>query len=259
MGASAREAKARGVYGASDDVPSEFSLHPHNEQAYLAADEQPSYPRKVFFCCLEVAPVGGETPLLLNAELKKLIAPSVIERFRRAGVRYRSIFPSGKPFLGRPSERQNLGGAQTWQEALGTTSKVQAERQATARGYTCEWNLHDDSLAMTSAVRPALFPLQPLAYADEQSAVDEAARGDKVQERFWNQATNVFSFVPCWGDSGEPIEEPILEGLNAAVWNAAIAFQWSEGDVLCLDNELAAHGRMSFDGPREVLAAFAKI
>ena len=33
-----------------------------------------------------------------------------------------------------------------------------------------------------------------------------------------------------------------------------MAFEWTAGDVLCLDNELAAHGRMSFEGPREVRA-----
>ena len=61
------------------------------------------------------------------------------------------------------------------------------------------------------------------------------------------------------GCAGTPIENEVLEGLNAAIWQSAIAFQWTVGDVLCLDNELAQHGRMSFEGEREVLVAFSKL
>ena len=50
-------------------------LGPHDSapvQAYLAADERPSYPGKIFFCCLEVAVVGvaiDETVILRTLSL----------------------------------------------------------------------------------------------------------------------------------------------------------------------------------------------
>ena len=40
----------------------------HNEQAYLHQDADPSYPRKIFFCCLQPAASGGQTPILLNRD-----------------------------------------------------------------------------------------------------------------------------------------------------------------------------------------------
>jgi hypothetical protein len=81
MGASDREPRGERVFSASDDVPPSHTLHPHNEQAYLAHDERPSYPRKLFFCCLEPpSGGGGQTPVLLNRELTTAlgrIAPAV--------------------------------------------------------------------------------------------------------------------------------------------------------------------------------------
>ena len=77
---------------------------------------------------------------------------------------------------------------------------------------------------------------------------------------FWNQASNVYSFTPCWGDDeGTPIEEDVLEHLNAAMWHVARAFQWSVGDVMCVDNERAMHARTSFTGPRSIVVAFSKV
>ena len=185
---------------------------------------------------------------------------------------------------------QNLGGEQTWQALFETTDSSEAERLATARGYTCEWSGPEEeglgpTLTLLSARLEAVLPEAP------------GAPGGVVRpERFWNQASNVFSFVPCWGDGiapraasstcplhspvptslplvlavchsavtslrcpGTPIEDEVLEGLNAAIWRSAVAFQWSAGDVLCLDNELAQHGRMSFEGPRELVVAFSKL
>ena len=216
---------------------------------------------------------------------------------------------------------QNLGGEQTWQALFETTDASEAERLATARGYTCEWS---------AAAEEGLGPTLTLLSARLEAVLPEApgAGGVVRPERFWNQASNVFSFVPCWGDGeqptnvclpcrsplpalrvagsrgdstrkagrlcclpsvvcllphssvstyhptalaechwaltslrcpGTPIEDEVLEGLNAAIWHSAVAFQWSAGDVLCLDNELAQHGRMSFEGPRELVVAFSKL
>ena len=71
--------------------------------------ETPSYPRKIFFCCLDVAPVGGETPFLLNAELTAKIDDDVLVRFAARGVRYKQVLPGGGR---RGGMVENLGGEQ---------------------------------------------------------------------------------------------------------------------------------------------------
>ena len=69
-GVSQRPEYAEHVFGASDDVPATHTLHMHNEQAYLRPDADPTYPRKIFFCCLNPPDSGGQTPLVLNHEFQ---------------------------------------------------------------------------------------------------------------------------------------------------------------------------------------------
>ena len=54
-GVSERVQYAEHVFGASDDVPDNFCLGPHNEQAYYGPDGDPTYPRRLLFCCLSAA------------------------------------------------------------------------------------------------------------------------------------------------------------------------------------------------------------
>eukprot|EP01048_Picozoa_sp_COSAG05_P010796 COSAG05_NODE_974_length_6359_cov_3.906869_7_plen_429_part_00 len=251
MGASDREPRGEHVFSASDDVPASHTLHPHNEQAYLAHDEDPTYPRKIFFCCLSPASGGGgETPIVLNKDLTaalRRIAPDDMQRFESGGVRYRQRLQSGAlRRTGDIFQHQKISQDEetglTWQAMFGTLDKDEAEAQAIKRGYTVEWEQHEGerdcswTLTLLSPARPAM-----------------------VEGVFWNQASNVFSFVPCWGDDGTPLENEVLERLNAAIWEVAVAFEWSVGDVLCLDNTNAAHGRMSFDGERNLVVALSKL
>ena len=57
------------------------------------------------------------------------------------------------------------------------------------------------------------------------------------KDLWFNQASNVFSFVPHFAD-GTIIDDDMQEHINAVLWQATIAFKWSVGDVLVLDNEL---------------------
>ena len=128
---------------------------------------------------------------------------------------------------------------QTWQKLFECDDVAEVERLASGRGYTFEWGqaLHPSERALTLISPP---------------------RNAFLNGAFWNQASNVFSFVPCWGDDGAPIEESVLEHLNAAMWHSARAFRWSTGDVMCVDNLSAMHARTSFSGPRQIVGAFSK-
>lgn len=266
MGASSRDRKAANVFGASDDVPASHTLHPHNEQAYLGAQETPSFPRKIFFCCTQLAEHGGETPFLLNSELTARLRPDVLAKFRQHGVRYRQLLPSGASRTGsllRDEDGnliENLGGKQTWQALFECTSAAEAEEKAKARGYECRWEDGGSGEGEGGSETAAGLSAQrggPLTILSE-------TRNAFRHGSFWNQASNVFSFVPCWGDAeGTPIEDDVLEHLNAAMWDSTIAFQWTEGDVLCCDNERAMHARTSFKSfpgaRRQILVGLSSI
>jgi hypothetical protein len=240
-GASERKKEAEMVFGASDDVPPEHTLHPHNEQAYLGVDEAPSYPRKIFFCCLRPATKGGETPVVCNravTEAMQAERPELWARLKAHGVKYVQTLKCGDP---NDPMVENLGGEQTWQKLFATTSKAEVERACVDRGYELQWQ-SDDSVVLSST---------------RQATVPESAGGRDI---WFNQASNVFSFVPCYGDGG-PLEDDTLEYLNAVFWRMSVGFQWAAGDVLVCDNEMAMHARTSFEvssPPRKIVVGFSR-
>lgn len=233
-GVSERKSYAKSVFGASDDVPITACLAPHNEQAYLSRDGKPTYPRKLFFCCLQPPGSGGETPVTLNADVHKALDPEVLKKFEEHGVKYRQKLinaPRDSPM------ELNLGGRQSWQKLLETEGKAEAEEACKVRELSFRW-LEGDELEITSATLPA--------------TLQEAPR------TWFNQVNNPYSFQPLYGD-GSAVDESVMEHVNTTMWRQTVAFRWSKGDVLCLDNELALHSRTSFEPPRKIVCAFSAI
>jgi hypothetical protein len=60
-----------------------------------------------------------------------------------------------------------------------------------------------------------------------------------------------------YGD-GSPIETSVIEEIRAAIEQETIVFPWLKGDILMLDNMLAAHGRSPFAGSRKILTAMGE-
>ncbi len=57
-----------------------------------------------------------------------------------------------------------------------------------------------------------------------------------------------------FGD-GSRIDPVMLEEVRGAMRREMSLVPWQAGDILILDNMLAAHGRMPFAGPRKILLA----
>ena len=81
-----------------------------------------------------------------------------------------------------------------------------------------------------------------------EPAVRDALRAQFAEEDLPNQT--------YYGD-GTPIEDTPLEAIRGAYYAETIKFPWQPGDVLVLDNMLAAHGRTPYVGPRKTLVGMA--
>jgi alpha-ketoglutarate-dependent taurine dioxygenase len=235
---SPRSELADRVY-TSTDYPADQSIFPHNEHSYAKR-----FPLKLFFSCVVPAETGGETPVGDTRRIFARIAPEVRERFQAKGWMYARNFHPGFGL--------------SWQTVFQTADKGWVEEYCRDAGIDFEWRPGDR--LRTRQVRPA------------------TAVHPRTGETVWfNHATffHVSTLPPAirepllrgfgpedlpnntyYGD-GSPIETEVVEHLRQAYSSEMVAFPWRRGDVLLVDNMLAAHARNPFTGSRRIAVAMA--
>jgi PAS domain S-box-containing protein len=61
----------------------------------------------------------------------------------------------------------------------------------------------------------------------------------------------------CTYGDGTPIPDSDMEAVRDAIWKHQVITPWKRGDVVAIDNDSTAHGRMPFYGPRMIAVAWA--
>jgi alpha-ketoglutarate-dependent taurine dioxygenase len=235
---SPRTKLAERVYTATDH-PADQAIALHNENSYQA-----SFPALLLFCCLAPAARGGATPLADTRQVLARIPRRVLARFAEHGVMYVRNFGGG---LGL-----------SWPEAFQTTRRDEVDDYCRRRGMTAEWRA--DGGLRTRQVRPAIavhpatgervwfnhglfFNVQSIPPQLRAQLLEQVAEEDLPSQTYY-------------GDGG-PIPVPVLEELAAAYAAQQVALPWETGDVLLVDNLLAAHGRQAYSGERRVAVSMA--
>jgi hypothetical protein len=95
-------------------------------------------------------------------------------------------------------------------------------------------------------------PASSIAWA-RKDARHEAA--DKIEEALREHPEMVDRVLH---GTGEMVADEDVMHVFDVLDRAAVPVHWQRHDVLILDNILAAHGRTSFRGPRNVLAALVR-
>jgi alpha-ketoglutarate-dependent taurine dioxygenase len=238
-GATPRTSLGGNVY-TSTEFPAGQSIALHNELSYVV-----TFPTRLWFLCAQPATTGGETPIADVRRVFELVPPAVRRRFAERGWMLVRNFGNG---LG-PS----------WQSSYHVGDRAAAEELFRRTKIGFEWT-GEDSLR-TRQVRPA---------ASTHPATGESVWFNHVA--FWHVSSlepdvraamlRVFKeedlpYNTYYGD-GSPIEVSVIDELREAYRQATVAFAWQKGDVLMIENMLAAHGRRPFTGPRKVLAAMGR-
>ncbi len=238
-GATPRTELGGRVY-TSTEFPSEETIAPHNELCYVA-----TWPRKIWFFCVQPPPVGGETPIFDVRGVLQRIPAAIRERFARQG--WMLVRNFGEGF------------GPSWQHSYRQHEPDALEAYCRQSGIELEWKGGDR--LRTRQVRPATarHPVSGdevwfnhVAFWHVSSLKPETREAFLADLGVENLPYNTY-----YGD-GTPIADDVIAQLRDAYEQEEVAFSWRQGDLLMLDNMLVAHGRRPFSGPRRILTAMGE-
>jgi alpha-ketoglutarate-dependent taurine dioxygenase len=228
------------VYTSTDYPPTE-EIFFHNETSYRT-----SWPMTLFFHCVQPPRERGATPLSDVRQVLETINPSVREEFRRRGWMLVRNFDA------------EFGLA--WQEVFGTQDRDELMRYCQANAIDAEWKANGQ--LRTTSRRKAIYRhpqtndevwFNHAVFFHLSTLPVDAQEG--LRELFAEEDLPSNTY---FGD-GEPIPDDVMEHIRTCYRDAAVRFDYREGDVLIVDNMLTAHGREPFTPPRQVVVAMTEL
>lgn len=235
-GVSPRLALSGGVY-TSTEYPSNLALALHNELSYSAV-----FPNHLYFFCRVAPESGGETTLGDSRRILQNIDSQIIALFKQKNVRYDRNLQSEK------------GSGYSWREAFETDDKEVIEDICRKVGAEFEWksngNLRVSQIRPATATHPETGEEVWFNQADgfHPSSLD-AETYQSIVSSGWE-----FRLNSCFGD-GSAFADETLRDIRAVLRIETISHRWQTGDILIIDNLLAAHGRLPFSGARKIALA----
>lgn len=224
----------------STEYPADMMIPLHNENSYSR-----NWAMKLFFLCVTAAEQNGETPIADSRRMYRQIDAEVRRRFVEKKVMYVRNYGSE---IDLP-----------WQNVFQTNSRAEVEDFCRKSGIVFEW-LGNDRLrtlqicqSVAQHPRTGEFVWFNQANLFHVSSLPVEVR-NALLSNFGEESLprNVY-----FGD-GEKIESSVIEHINNVYAQESAAFAWRKGDVLMLDNMLAAHGRNTFKGQRKIVVGMAQ-
>jgi alpha-ketoglutarate-dependent taurine dioxygenase len=234
--ATPRSNLGSGVFS-STDLPASQAIEPHNENSYTL-----TFPGLVLFGCLVAPAEGGATPVTDCRKVLEALPPHIEKRMRATGwllTRNYCDYVSTD-----------------WKTAFATDDRAEVERYCAEHLVAYEWR--PDGNLRTGQLRPGIIShpstgeevwFNHMAFWNEW-ALDEELRQALMDEL----GPDGLPFATSLGD-GEPLAKDELREIQDAYHAASVREAWEPGDLLIVDNILAAHGREAFRGDRKIVVA----
>ncbi|MGF2687335.1 amino acid adenylation domain-containing protein [Marinobacter sp. DUT-3] len=225
----------------STPYPNDRMILFHNESAH-----QHRWPRRQWFYCEVPAPVGGATPIVDCRQVYRALPGWLRDKLQDKQLLYI------RNFTGQIDV--------TWQHFFRTERRDEVEAICREGGIQFEWGegdtLHTRQRGPAVIRHPATgelsffnqIQLYHMAFLEEDVRAQLLDGGG--EERLPRHV--------CYGD-GEPLEDEAIQLISAAYEDHAVRFDWQAGDVVMLDNMLAAHARDPFEGERRIAVAMGDI
>jgi amino acid adenylation domain-containing protein len=224
----------------STPYPKDRMIMFHNESAH-----QHRWPRRQWFYCEIPASEGGATPIVDSREVYQALPAWLQAKLRSKQLMYVRNFTPDIDV--------------SWQHFFRTEERAVAEQICRDGNIEFEWRgangLH------TRQICPAVI-LHPLtgdaSFFNQVQLYHPAFLDTDIREQFLQGGEQALPRQVFYGD-GAPLEAEAIEAINSAYENCAVRFDWQQGDVVMLDNMLAAHARDPFDGERKIVVAMGEI
>jgi alpha-ketoglutarate-dependent taurine dioxygenase len=198
----------------------------HNENTFNYR-----WPQKIWFCCVQPAEQGGETPIVDSRKVYEQMDPSVRERFMKHG-----------------------------QKVFRTEDRAQVERYCRENDIEYEWKGGDR--LRTRSTRPAAVrhpATGEYCWINQAQHWHLSCLDDQTREALLAIfAEEDLPRTCCFGD-GSPIPDAAMQSICQLYRELEVSFPWQRGDVLMVDNVFTAHARNPFSGERKLLVAMGEL
>lgn len=248
-GVAERETIVENVMTANN-LRSDLVIDIHQEMAYL-----PNYPKRIAFYC-RVPPVSAGATLICDMrKASKRIDPGLFNEVKKRGIQHIRNYrapgsPSPHPIIGRYHK--------IWSEAFSTDDPKTAEENCRKIGLNTRWC--DDGSLETFYNVPGVITHPRTGEDIWFNQVTTYVHTPRVNPDLYYLHEEAYPkgkrrpFVSTYGDGAEiPID--LLEPIKPMLADISVAFPWSRGDILLIDNYLVGHGRAAFTGERNIQVA----
>jgi len=224
----------------STPYPNDQMIMFHNESSH-----QHRWPRRQWFYCEIAAESGGCTPIVDCRALYQKLPEAVRQKLQKKQLKY----------------VRNFSGLDvSWQHFFKTEDRAKVETICRDGNIEFEW-YGEDTLRI-SQICPAVIchPVTgEMSFFNQIQLHHFSFLEADIREHFLSVAgeeglpRNVY-----YGD-GEPLEQTTVDLISELYEATAVRFDWRHGDVVMLDNMLAAHARDPFEGTRKMAVAMGDI
>jgi alpha-ketoglutarate-dependent taurine dioxygenase len=270
LGSSPRVALSKSGYVFSaSELPDFYPLPAHNEMSFTA-----NPPSRIFFSCTIEPRQYGETPLVDFRKVYQDLDPELRERWASKGLRII------RNYSGPDETKKDFFELKKWTEMFRTRDRAEVERVCARENFTAVWK-DNDRLALIcdqKPIRPHPITGEPVWFNHIHNFHLDAGHLEYFQVlkyrptlrnlKWWllaralsawkhlTVADNDQAMHSTFAD-GSPIPADDVRQVIRAIWKNIVITPWRKGDIVVIDNAAVGHGRLPYEGPREVVVAWA--
>lgn len=270
MGSSPRFALSKSGYVFSaSELPDFYPLPAHNEMSFTA-----NPPSRLFFSCTVPPARDGETPLADFRAVYRDLDPALRERWTRK--RLRII----RNYSGPGETKKDFLELKKWPDMFNTRDRAVVERTCAREGFKAVWKQNDGLALISEHVPVRKHPVtgEPVWFNHIHNFHLDAGHLEYFRVlrhrptlrhlRYWALARALSAWkhatvkaedqaMHATFADGSEIPASDVAQVIAAIWKNLVITPWHKGDIVVIDNAAVGHGRLPYEGPREVVVSWA--